>query len=402
MKNIQILLETVLRCGGTCSGCALASLERLEKSQINWEDLQQRFKDVNALLTKENFDDVESVTVFLGQGDHFLLSDEDIILFMSHLKGMIPEGLRTKSNTFITASAIGKNEDTFRKMDLFYRLSIENKTPFFIQVVFDPKKIVVDKSFKKIYLNNILYFKKKCGMTELTVNLGEDVFNSMNAQYFHDWIIENGFIHVEMNWVFNIQTQQMWKEKSSQMLSWLQDLLILNAKEHLYEINFIPFLSKIINDKKLSMEDVISNIEKSLGNNFYIDSKGNQYPSQVGMINNLIPIKERLSQSDALPLRSHAVKIYNSFMKNKTCSSCQYLNTCAQTGVVSWLKYEKEGKCPSNLKGFMDFLEQYYIDYPELNTTKFNRNPVQNEGILTTENEIYKYFENKFLTKISD
>lgn len=402
MKNIQILLETVLRCGGTCSGCALASLERLEKSQINWDDLKQRFNDVNLLLSKEDFNEIESVTVFLGQGDHFLLSDDDIKSFMGLLKNMIPEGLRVKSNTFITASAIGKNEDTFRKMDLFYKLSLENKTPFFIQVVFDPKKIVVDKSFKKIYLNNILYFKKKCGMTELTVNLGEDVFNSMTPKYFHDWIIENKFIHVEMNWVFNIQTHMMWKKKSHEMLSWLQELLLLNAKEHLYEINFIPFLSKISGDKNLSMEDVVSNIERSLQSNFYIDSKGNQYPAQVGMINNLIPIKERLSGSDAIPLKSHAIKIYNSFMKNKTCSSCQYINTCAQTGVVSWLKYESEGKCPSNLKGFMDFLNQYYLDNPELNQTRFNRNPVQNEGILTTENEIYKYFENKFLTKFSD
>lgn len=400
MKNIQILLETVLRCGGTCSGCALASLERLEKSQINWDDLTQRFKDVNVLLSKENFQEVESVTVFLGQGDHFLLSDEDIVKFMKSLKEMIPEGLRTKSNTFITASAIGKNEDTKRKMDLFYELSIENKTPFFIQVVFDPKKIVAEKSFKKIYLNNILYFKEKCGMTELTVNLGEDVFNSMSAQYFHDWIIENQFIHVEMNWVFNIQTKEMWKNKSQEMLSWLQDLLILNAKEHLYEINFIPFLSKILSDQSLTMENVVANIERSLGNNFYIDSKGNQYPAQVGMINNLIPIKERLSQADSLPLKSHAIKIYNAFMKNKTCNSCQYINTCAQTGVVSWLKYENENKCPSNLKGFMDFLIEYYRDNPDLNATRFNRNPVQNEGILTSENEIYKYFENKFLTKI--
>ena len=38
-------------------------------------------------------------------------------------------------------------------------------------------------------------------MTEVTVNIGEDILNHLTPQEFHNFIIKYQFKHIEMNWV---------------------------------------------------------------------------------------------------------------------------------------------------------------------------------------------------------
>lgn len=404
-KNIQILLETMTRCGGNCSGCALSSLERMTKSDIDFITFNNQKQITYNYLNKYLNEEIESISIFLGQGDHFLMQDHEIEPFVEHCSQLIPIAMKHKTVIFITASAIGKHDTIRYKMDLFYKYSLKYEIPFFIQVVFDPKKMLVTDKFKNIYLKNILYFKEKCGMTELTINLGQDLYEYITPQLFHDWIVEHGFKHVEMNWVINQETHKMWINSSEKMFNWLQQWLSIYKLDKKYEINFIPFLGRSFLDKNISFMDMKGKIDQAFKENLYIDIQQNLLLCQMGLISNLTPMSERLitntNKIDNLEVLAHeqTTKVMRSILKNQSCNSCEYKNICASSGSTSWFPYDSiinnKNECPWNIKKFLSFFENNFVQENDiLGKTIFHKNPVQSNNIIKENNATHLYFEN--------
>lgn len=398
MKNLQILVETMTRCGGNCSGCALSSVERMV-STFDLDNFKIKTQQVRKMLESHKQQEIESVTVFLGQGDHFLIEEQLIDQFMLHASEMIPDELKRKTVVFITASAIGKHEQIVKKMDLFYEYSLKHNLPFFIQVVFDPKKMKSTPKFQEIYIKNILYFKEKCGMTEVTVNIGEDILKHLTPIEFHDWIIKYKFKHIEMNWVINQFTYGMWKGIYTDMMQWMLDWLDIYLKEPVYEINFIPFMGRQLLYKEKPILKSLNQIEDSLNQNIYIDSNGTVFRGQMGLISNLTPFSERLEGNDK-PITAN--QIVSKFLKRESCSDCEYMTTCALSGVASWLNYDteqKEEECPWDVKKFLQYFEEKILEAKRNDRcfieTRFDKNPVQNTILLKENNATNTYFEEK-------
>lgn len=401
MHNIQILLETMTRCGGNCSGCALASIERMTKTELDFTKFLSQQQKIYNHLSQYKFSNIESISLFLGQGDHFLMQDEEIEKFVKVCASLVPEDLKHKTVVFITASAIGKHSTIRYKMDLFYQYSLQYQIPFFIQVVFDPKKMLVTDNFKEVYMKNILYFKEKCGMTELTINLGEDLYHSISPQEFHEWIITHNFKHVEMNWVLNKETHLMWKKSASTMFSWLQDWLLSYKNEPLYEINFIPFLQRSFLHKELDFFSTKTHISQALKENLYIDSMDNLMVCQMGLISNITPIGERLVNNtntlDNLEeiATQESSNILKKLLKKPHCLSCEYKNICANSGITSWFEYKQnqETLCPWGIKDFLEFFEMHFVhNVGSLGGTRFHKNPVQDTSIIKENNATSLYF----------
>lgn len=404
-KNLQILIETVTRCGGNCSGCALSSSERMSKSDFNFTDFSRNAKNVNSYITSliDSGSEFESISVFLGQGDHFLIEEDLIPRFVEVCNEIIPNSLKSKTVILISASAIGKEKDIARKMDLFHKCSIANGLPFFIQVVFDPKKMFSTINFSETYIKNILCFKNTCGMTELTINLGNDVYENMTPNEFCQWVISHGIAHVEFNWVFNKQTKFMWNSSAKNMLNWLIELLILNSENHFFEINFVPYMARLFKFKGAPIDIVLEKLVSDLEENIYIDSNGNFIHSQAGLISNLIPVSERMMETKNESTINIGKKIITKFFKNSTCASCDYKNICMLSGATTWLDSSPhKNKCPYDLYKFMTFLEKYISNNGELAETIFDQNPVQDESLIVENNNIFTYFENKITKKIED
>lgn len=398
MKNLQILVETMTRCGGNCSGCALSSLERMSSS-FDIVNFKLKTQQVRKILNEHNPQEVESATIFLGQGDHFLIEEEIIDEFMFHVSQMIPEAMKRKVVVFITASAIGKHEKIVKKMDLFYEYSLKYDLPFFIQVVFDPKKMKITQKFQDIYIKNILYFKEKCGMTEVTVNIGEDILKHLTPQEFHDWVLRYKFKHIEMNWVINQFTYGMWKNIYSEMMQWLMDWLDIYLKEPVYEINFIPFMGRHLLNKDKPLLKIMSEIETDLNHNTYIDSNGTVFRGQMGLISNITPLSERLEGNDK-PITAN--QIVSKFLKRDSCSDCEYITTCALSGIASWLNYDtgqNEKDCPWDVKKFLSYFEEKILSAKRNDRcfieTRFDKNPVQNTLLIKENNATNIYFEDK-------
>lgn len=398
MRNLQILLETMTRCGGNCSGCALSSLERMV-STFDLDNFILKTNEVNKILLNEKYKEIESITVFLGQGDHFLVDEKIIDQFMFYAAKMIPEELKKKTVVFITASAIGKHEQIVKKMDLFYENSLKYNLPFFVQVVFDPKKMKITEKFQDIYIKNILYFKQKCGMTEVTVNIGEDILNHLTPQEFHDFIIKYQFKHIEMNWVINQFTYGMWKNIYSEMMNWLLEWLDIYLDDARYEINFIPFVGRNLLKKDKNLLGSLSDIEQSLNENIYIDSNGTTFRGQMGLISNLTPFSERLGENNK-PITAN--QIISKLLKRESCSDCEFITTCAMSGVASWMGYEtnqKKDECPWDVKKFLTYFEEKILSAKRNDKcfieTRFDKNPVQNQSLLQDNNATNIYFEGK-------
>lgn len=409
-RNIQILIETMTRCGGNCSGCALSSVERMETT-FDFDNFLSKTKLIRQQLDNVNINETESITIFLGQGDHFLIDNKDISPFMSACSQMIPDILKSKTVVFITASAIGKARHIREKMDLFYDYSVQYQLPFFIQVVFDPKKMKLNKKFQDIYIHNILYFKEKCGMTEVTVNMGEDLLEHMTPVEFHDWIKTYQFKHIEMNWVTNQFTHTMWKRIYKDMYAWLEQWITIYLQDPVYEINFLPFLSRHLLLQDVSLMKMQSRIENSLRDNLYIDYQGNFFPSQMGLISNLTPFGQRVSSisyknnyvdkylqdnvqnltktikiSSIKHISEHnkdidkndlsknldyqeqlnilnnklSRKIISSLLRKEACSQCEFQSVCAISGITPLFDYQdnqNDDECPWNVKSFLIFFK---------------------------------------------
>lgn len=415
-KDIQILLETVTRCGGNCSGCALSSSERMSVSGIDWSLFRNNANSINKYLSKIGEDDIESISIFLGQGDHFLMSTEEMNSFMEICSSIVPKELKHKSVIFITASAIGKEKEIKEKMDMFYNISLEYGMPFFIQVVFDPKKIILNKNFANTYIKNILYFKEKCGMTELTVNLGDDVLELLTPIEFHEWIKKYGFKHVEFNWVLNKGTKQMWERKHLEMFKWLKEFILINDKEHEYEINFIPFLKRafMLMSDEISYYDLHKKIVNDLTENIYIDTNGSLIFAQAGLVSNLIPVKERLfnfiekidlNDTEKLTQKAEkeSKKIIKKIFTNEICAECEFKNVCSLVGTASWMDFnDKSNNCPFEVKSFMEFLNDFFKEDDENKNTFFDKNPIQNKKLDKENNANYEYFEGRFATNFDN
>ena len=386
------------RCGGNCSGCALSSVERMV-SVFDIDNFITKTQQVKTILEKEDYKEIESITVFLGQGDHFLIEESIIDKFMFYAEKMIPDELKKKTVVFITASAIGKHEQIVKKMDKFYEYSLKYNLPFFIQVVFDPKKMKITQKFQDIYIKNILYFKEKCGMTEVTVNIGEDILNHLTPQDFHEWILKYKFKHIEMNWVINQFTYGMWKKIYPDMMKWLLSWLDIYLREPVYEINFIPFIGRNLLKKDKPLLQAINEIEATLNENIYIDSNGTYFRGQMGLISNLTPFSERLNGNEK-PINAN--QIVSRLLKRESCSECEYMTTCALSGVTSWMGYETEQdktECPWNVKEFLTYFEEKILSAERNNKcfieTRFDKNPVQNKLLLKENNATNVYFEDK-------
>lgn len=433
-KNIQILLESVVRCGGSCSGCALSSSERMTKIDFNFYNFEKQLKLVYHYIKKEKLEDIESISLFLGQGDHFLLDTNDIHKFTNLINNYIPTEYKYKMNVFISASAIGNISNITEKMELFYEKFLEYKIPFFIQTVFDPKKVVLNKNqkFKPIYMQNINYFKNKCGMTELTINLGDDFLNYLKPIEFHNWLIDNGITHVELNWVLNDNTKKMFFNNYQQMYQWLKNFVIIYENDsNKYEINFLPFLQRHFKFLDFDYLKMNENILDSLENNLYIDFYGNVSSGQMGMINNFTPLEQRSNQIQKINIFQKlnkltpydeqieilnfieniklnnlnlSKKIHKSYLLDSSCIECDLKSTCSISGTYP-LKNEfknsslfNKTECPFNIKDFLIFMNNKInsIYKNKKENTIYNLNPIQNVLLKNKDNSTFDFFIEKF------
>lgn len=370
------------------------STERNEPYDI--EFIRKQTSKLRTILEEEDCDSVDSVSIFLGQGDHFSIGYDDVESFFKAAAEAVPANMKSKSVILATASAIGNRSSVKRKADLLYELSVTAETPFFVQTVFDPKKTKTSSKLSLGYDDNIMYFKKKFGMTELTVNLGSDIPEWMSPHEFHVWVKDRGFMHVEMNQAINSATVCMWTEHYESVQQWLFEWLLEFKSDPSYEINFIPFLSKHMKRKNVPLIDSFPAIEASFSENVYLDRYGNSIPSQIGAVSNLVPFSQRKS-NERRTTKQAAIGTMSSLNSRTSCLECEYQSVCAVSGAVPSFSFWNDDDCPWARFELLSFFEKEFLSNgsfeERLLDTAFDKNPSQCESICRDGNATHSYFE---------
>lgn len=405
MKNklsFQVGIETSTRCGGNCEGCALDAQERYEIKSFNTdffrEQLTKAIGWINAQLEEGGISSPEAITTFFGQGDHFLMPDEDILALESVVNELWPKEWRPQTVFFLTASAVTNQELLKRRAKSLREMGLSHKCNWFIQVVFDPKKLNATKDFGVIYLENILFLKETYKMVELTVNLAEDITNHMSALDFHEWVKKHKIKHVEFNLVVRKDLSEMWKTGLPKVWSWLKELMSYAWHDGVYEVNFMPWttrrLVKLNESKELCKSVDIG--ERVL----YITGENKEIPSQVGPIGNVSPFYERGFKDEMAKEDKLFISASRFFATKKPCFECEYKAICADGGVFPWTqlmpKVYAEG-CPWGLADWYSHL-QSLIEKEKgyRGQTIFDKNPIPSDELRVDSSQATNtYFEQK-------
>jgi hypothetical protein len=385
LLSFQIGVETFTRCGGACEGCALTSAERLS-GEVSFENLEKQIQEAKNFVAntlKEEEAEVEAITVFFGQGDHFLLEEAQLLALFEKMSQAWPLGWQSKTTFLMTASAVTKAEHLRLKAKAVNDLSKRLGLNWFVQVVFDPKKLTATPSFSSTYLENILFLKQLFSMVELTVNLAKDVADHMSPREFHAWVKEHEIKHVEFNWVMRKELAPLWEKDLDDVWQWLRELVLASQEEKVYEINFIPWMAKRLKDAGHVLLD-----ERAI----YITQEGVPLAAQVGPIGNVSPFRDRLETSmvNAHKEKIEVIKAFN----RKACATCEYSKLCQINGVYPWkqtLPNHTDAGCTLGLKNWYDFLNPILKE--KEGRTIFDKNPTPHQDIKGSPLKTAHYFK---------
>ena len=376
LLNFQIAIETATQCGGDCTGCALTAIERHTPSEIKKEALIKKLETaMQYIQTQSESNQIESITLFFGQGDHFLLSHESLACLQNTVGEFWPEHLKEKTVFLLTASAITKKTEFQSKAHQVKNIGLSHQCNWFIQVVFDPKKMHLH--YYNGYLENILFLKEVFGMIEITVNLSKDIPEAISPKGFVQFLKDHQFNHVEFNLVTSKVFETMWKNDLPSVMEWLKDFIKNSWHEQQYEINVLSATIK----KLLKNREDSTSLEISIGDQaIYISESGCTIPSQSGPIGNVTPLLDRSQTKDQEYLITKKINSHLFFDFKKPCHSCEFRRVCTSNGVLSWKnhmpKISKEG-CPWGLKEWYQMILNLTKKTPKRGLDRFNKNPIQ-------------------------
>jgi hypothetical protein len=385
--SFQIGIETATRCAGACEGCALDNDERTKQAPFEKERLRgQLLTAVECVRNelKKNGAEVEAITLFFGQGDHFLWSTDDLGRLTQTVQEVWPAEWGPKTVCLVTASAVTKPIYLRERADFLKQKGDKTCCQWFVQVVFDPKRFTREDAFSKQYLDNILYLKRVFSMVELTINLAGDMTRQMTPEDLHAWVVEHKFKHVEFNWVVRPEMKEMWRTEMRSVWAWLKTFTSIAWKEKQYELNFMPWTIKRLKETDRAFE---------LGERaFYINQNVGVIASQVGPIGNVAFLQDRASLVVEEEQRMH-IRAHRAFTKG-ACSNCSYARVCQTGGVYPWTQwldgvYEQD--CPWGLSQWYDHV---------LATTKgsggktiFDKNPTNKENVAMGQADAFYFHQ---------
>lgn len=405
MKNklsFQVGIETSTRCGGNCEGCALDAQERYEVKSFDVlffeKQLQHGIDWIYQKLEKEGVEVPEAITTFFGQGDHFLMEDEDILALESIVHKLWPTKWRPQTVFFLTASAVTNQTLLKRRAQILRENGLAHKCNWFIQVVFDPKKFKATKDFGAIYLENILFLKQTYKMVELTVNLAEDITNHMSALEFHEWVKIHKIKHVEFNLVVRKDLYEMWKSGLPKVWFWLKELIALAWRDGAYEVNFMPWTTRRL-IKIQESQELLQSVD--IGERVvYITGENKEIPSQVGPIGNVAPFYERNFNGKMFDEEKLAIATSRYFSTKKPCFNCKFNKLCEDGGVYPWTQTMPNiynSGCPWGLDSWYEhLLELIKQNKGYKGQTIFDKNPIPSDDLRVDSTQATNlYFEGK-------
>ena len=361
-KELQINIENVVSCASNCDGCILTNDERKSRVIPSNDLLYHISNYINEYLLyrQSSLNDVDEVAINSVQGDHLLLSYEQLNSLYDNLFLKINHN---KKYITLTSSGVLNHNQFINKVDFIHTKSVENNLPNMLAVIFDPTKENLT-SFVDKYYKNINYVKEKFGGVDLEMNISPDIVNSYSPEQIVDFMINNHFSLLNINYVITQQNAEHFYTNSEKIGNWLNHLYNLyfknynNMNQH-FELSFIPHVGRFVENKLNSDEDNKLLLNYSLHNQLYIDKLGNVFFMLTGFGDVGLTARNGFYKIDNVingfnskifeeKIQFQLSKMNTIYFKHISCRNCEYLSACMQSNIINQLNAYKNIKLSNN------------------------------------------------------
>jgi hypothetical protein len=342
MAEIKFNIEDMTRCPGRCEGCLLTAQER-SGSQASgvmpWDALSSFCA---RYVSEIDPDGKLTVSVNFGQGDHLLLSPEE----MRQRLGWVRSTFGARAEVFFTAAALSNSDVLASSARALRSAADEVGQSIGVDLVFDPALTTL-KSFSEKYKKNIEVLFDLFDSVDLNVNIGPDTVGACGAREFHDFVRGNGFRSVTINFVPTEHTAGRMSQFAAQIFSWLVDLRdFWRRSDEPYNLTYARSMERILGDLgHLEVREVVVQCGDALSRELYIDHAGEIFFTQA-MIGDF-PLCSRtgyagvgnVSECDSLDVvkasKRKALQLLARSQGLKACVDCAFLKGCYAGGMLA-------------------------------------------------------------------
>lgn len=380
--ELQIQIDDVYACPGSCPGCILAANER----KSLYPDMSQEIMNLSFEKLGEyvkTLKDIDSINITFGIADHLRMEDDYLKKIHKFGNDLITKDANLtneKSAVFFTTSLIGKAKLLIPRLEKIANHNLE--IPYYPIAVLDPAKLY-NGNFGAIYEGNILKTKEIFGKVDLAINLSEEAINKISPKALHDFAADNGFSEITVNWTPTPGNIKYTGENLEYLAKWLIDFDNEIEKNKICETSYSPVLKKAIDtvlcisspENLPELKQVLNEIlNETFKKSIEIDHLGNLLPKLEAVGD--ITYGDRFKLPDFGHLSTDSIKnlleksiprtqmmIMGIYSKMPNCMNCKHLPICATTGFhvhTHVLKNNKNRqKCPHVASELFDhFLEE--------------------------------------------
>lgn len=365
-RELQIEIDDVYACAGSCPGCALSSSERMtNKPDMPVWILEQSLRKLNTYINNlHSRAPLDEVSLTYGIGDHFRVDINYIKLLAEMTNSFFSRiGLPYDSKTmFLTTSLVGKKS----KVKEYLKVLSEIKGVQIIPIaVLDPILLRGNKRFSEDYFENIKLTREFFSRTDLQINISDDVIRETTPQEVVNFAKENKFKEVTINWVPNQHNILNTTLALPHTTQWLIEFALLLDNEEI-DTSYVPVLEKCINIQKNSSrtetsEFILNNAKETYELSIQIDHEGHVFPKMEAIGD--VPFNSRFGYPDCGNISTSSIeecvdtgiqKISKALMKellSKPCSECQFNKACFSGGFFAYSKIlNQKGECINPVK----------------------------------------------------
>lgn len=370
--EIQIEIDDVSSCQGSCAGCILTSSERLSHEPMmpgaTLDLVHERLAEYVLTL-----DGLETINITYGIGDHLLMPE-------GYVEQMYRRGADLVLGTgisggecavFFTTSLIGSYEKVSAKLEHIAQTVVEG-VPLYPVVVVDPCKLKLSQ-YGKVYARSIALSRTLFGKVDLTLNLSQAAVRSMSATELCDFASEHEFSWLTVNLAPTRQNFDATLGSMGEIQAWLLDFAReADARDIAY--SYGPVMRRSLAATTINSGDFVINevVFETSAKSLLVDHDGNvMFKAEaigdvfhgdrfgyrpMGNVNDG-PIEAMVD------VAKHKISsaIVQDHLKIPACRDCEYLNPCMMTGFHTYNRMlaEMNGRpqgqgCPHVAKALFD------------------------------------------------
>lgn len=379
-NELQMQINDVFSCHGSCAGCILSSNERGSSiPTMSRETLLtaiDRMKDHAVRISP-----IDKVNVIFGIGDHILYGSDYIAELHRLGSGVIKAAnprIPERSVVFFSTSLVGKKDHVISLLREV-KSKISDDVPLVPQVVLDGRLLNAEK-FGPRWKAMVAEAKKLFGKVDLATNLSVEAVACMTPEQMILFAEENGFDEVVVNWAPTTLNAVSTLKDTTPILEWLIRFDALADQKPWMNTTYRPVIAKMLRMKNSGseprsvLETAQEIIPESILKAFEIEPDGTIIPKfeaigdvthsqrhgfkDIGHINDG-PIHEVIQKA----IGRVAAKVISIHAKG-SCANCRFSTACAGTGfhVATELRRkhfgrEGEGECPHVARALMERIE---------------------------------------------